>query len=81
MFFFFVNCLYSLDLDKKLLNFELDISLLRIRAKYNLKGNILLLPLVGNGDVRMALKDVETAVYTKIHLSNEPEVTNAFLCL
>nr|XP_014094256.1 circadian clock-controlled protein daywake [Bactrocera oleae] len=63
----------NLDLDKKLLNFELDIPLLRIRAKYNLKGNILLLPLVGSGDVRMALKDVKTAVYTKIHLSNEPQ--------
>lgn len=65
---------YSLDLDKKLLNFELEIPLLRIRANYNLNGHILLLPLVGNGDVRLALKDVKTAVYTKISLRNAPEV-------
>lgn len=63
-----------MDLEKRLLNFELEIPLLRIRAKYNLKGNILLLPLIGNGDVAMALKQVKTAVYTKIHMSNEPEV-------
>ncbi|XP_061392808.1 circadian clock-controlled protein daywake [Musca vetustissima] len=62
-----------LDLEKKILNFELEIPLLRIRAKYNLNGHILVLPLVGNGDVRLALKDVKTAVYTKISLRNAPE--------
>ncbi|XP_037946300.1 protein takeout [Teleopsis dalmanni] len=63
----------NLDLNKNLLNFELELPILRIRAKYNLKGNILLLPLIGNGDVRMALKNVRTAVNTKIHLINDPE--------
>ncbi|XP_055850304.1 protein takeout [Episyrphus balteatus] len=63
----------SLDLEKKLFNFELEIPILRIRAKYNLKGNILLLPVVGNGDVNMSLKNVRTAVYTKINLRNDPE--------
>jgi len=62
-----------LDLNKKLLNFELAIPRLRIRAKYNLKGNILLLPLIGNGDVSMLLKNVKTAVFTKISLRNDPE--------
>ncbi|XP_030078640.1 protein takeout [Drosophila hydei] len=63
----------SLDLARRQLNFELELPRLRIRAKYNLKGNILLLPLVGNGDVAMALKNVHTAVYTKISLHNETQ--------
>lgn len=63
--------LFSLDLTRRQLNFELDLPRLRIKAKYNLKGNILLLPLVGSGDVAMALKDVHTAVFTKISLRNE----------
>lgn len=66
---------FRLDLDKKYLNFELEIPLLRINAQYNLKGNILLLPLVGNGDVVMALKNVKTSVYTKITTKNMPEVS------
>lgn len=65
--------LISLDLARRQLNFELELPRLRIRAKYNLKGNILLLPLVGNGDVAMALKNVRTAVYTKISLRNETQ--------
>ncbi|XP_030376360.1 protein takeout [Scaptodrosophila lebanonensis] len=63
----------NLDLGKRRLDFELKLPRLRIRAKYNLKGNILLLPLVGNGDVAMVLKDVNTAVYTKISLRNETQ--------
>ncbi|KAI8117181.1 hypothetical protein FF38_05361 [Lucilia cuprina] len=62
-----------LDLEKKILNFELEIPILRIKAKYNLNGHILLLPLIGNGDVNLALKDVKTAVYTRISLRNSPE--------
>ncbi|XP_055384412.1 protein takeout [Condylostylus longicornis] len=63
----------SLNLEKKLLSFDLEIPLLRIRSNYNLKGNILLLPLVGSGNVNLALKDVKTSVYTKISLKNKPE--------
>lgn len=48
---------------------------MRIRAKYNLKGNILLLPLVGSGDVNMALKNVQTSVTTNISVRNKPEVS------
>uniref|UniRef100_T1GGV1 Uncharacterized protein n=1 Tax=Megaselia scalaris TaxID=36166 RepID=T1GGV1_MEGSC len=66
---------YSLDLKNHNLTFDIDLPLLRIRAKYNLKGNILLLPLVGNGDVNMALKNVQTSVLTKISFRDEPEET------
>lgn len=62
-------------MEKKILNFELEIPILRIKAKYNLNGHILLLPLIGSGDVNLALKDVKTAVYTRISLRNAPEVS------
>lgn len=41
---------------------------------YNLKGNILLLPLSGSGDVTIMLKDVRTSVKTKISIKKLPEV-------
>uniref|UniRef100_A0A336M7Y7 CSON010873 protein n=1 Tax=Culicoides sonorensis TaxID=179676 RepID=A0A336M7Y7_CULSO len=63
----------SLDMDKKVLDFELEIPRLRINAQYNLKGQILLLPIVGNGDVAMTLKNVKTRVVTKFSLQNLPE--------
>lgn len=62
-----------LDFDKNILNFDLKIPLLRINAKYNLNGNILLLPLLGNGDVTMLLSDVKTSVYTDISIKGIPE--------
>lgn len=58
------------------LNFDLAIPRLRIDATYNLKGNILLLPLVGSGDVAMSMKDVKSSVSTKISIKNKPEVQN-----
>lgn len=64
----------SLDLKKQLLDFDLEIPVLRIDATYNLKGNILLLPLIGNGDVTMTLSHVRSNVATKISLQNSPEV-------
>lgn len=63
-----------LDLDKKILAFDLDIPRLRIDAQYNLKGNILLLPLVGNGNVAMTMKGVKSTVTTKISIRKLPEV-------
>lgn len=66
---------YSLDLEKKLLSFDLVIPKIRIDATYNLKGNILLLPLVGNGNVAMSMKDVKSSVYTKISIKKQPEVS------
>lgn len=70
----FIFIIYSLNLEKKLLNFDLNIPKLRIDATYNLKGNILLLPLVGNGAVAMSMKDVKSTVYTKISIKKKPEV-------
>lgn len=64
----------GLDMDKKILEFDLDIPRLRINAQYNLKGQILLLPIIGNGDVAMTLKNVKTRVVTKFTLQNLPEV-------
>ncbi|XP_052863365.1 uncharacterized protein LOC128270003 [Anopheles cruzii] len=63
----------SLDFDKKALSFDLEIPKLRIDAVYNLKGNVLLLPLVGDGDVTMTLKNVKTAVVTKFSVRPLPE--------
>lgn len=65
---------FSLDLEKKLLSFDLVIPKLRIDATYNLKGNILLLPIVGSGNVAMSMKDVKSSVYTKISIRKKPEV-------
>ncbi|GAB0098498.1 circadian clock-controlled protein [Sergentomyia squamirostris] len=62
-----------LNLKDKTLDFDLELPLLRINATYNLKGNVLLLPLVGDGDVKMALKDVRSNVVTKISIKSLPE--------
>lgn len=70
----FVFTIFSLDLEKKLLSFDLLIPKLRIDATYNLKGNILLLPIVGSGNVAMSMKDVKSSVYTKISIKKKPEV-------
>lgn len=64
----------TLDMEKQRLEFDLDIPKLRVDAQYNLKGQILLLPIVGNGDVAMSLKNVKTTVKTKFSLKNLPEV-------
>jgi len=38
-----------------------------------ISGNILLLPLIGNGDVNILLKDIKTSVYTKFDVDKMPE--------
>ncbi|CRK98544.1 CLUMA_CG011895, isoform A [Clunio marinus] len=63
----------ELNLEKKFLNFDLEIPKLRINATYNLKGNILLLPLIGAGDVNILLKEIKTSVFTKISLRKIPQ--------
>nr|XP_029727964.1 protein takeout-like [Aedes albopictus]XP_029728254.1 protein takeout-like [Aedes albopictus] len=63
----------SLDFKTHALNFDLEIPKLKIDAIYNLKGNVLLLPLVGDGDVTMVLKDVKTSVTTKFGVRPLPE--------
>ncbi|XP_055607967.1 protein takeout-like [Uranotaenia lowii] len=62
-----------LDFKTNALSFDLEIPKLKIDAAYNLKGNVLLLPLVGDGDVTMVLKDVKTTVTTKIGVRPLPE--------
>lgn len=66
----------KLDFEKETLDFDLEIPKLRINATYNLKGNILLLPIVGAGAVNIMLKDIKTSVFTKISVQNLPEVRN-----
>ncbi|KAL1399179.1 hypothetical protein pipiens_008401 [Culex pipiens pipiens] len=63
----------SLDFKTNQLSFDLEIPKLKIDAAYNLKGNVLLLPLVGDGDVTMVLKDVKTSVSTKFGVRPLPE--------
>lgn len=62
------TALYTkLDLDKNRLDIGLFIPTIKVEAKYDLKGNLLLLPLVGVGDAKLYLKNVTTHVQTKIH--------------
>lgn len=57
----------SLDLNKGRLDFDLDIPLLRIDGLYNLKGQILLLPLFGQGKLRVNfILSIRTYVTCKI---------------
>lgn len=65
----------KLDFEKETLDFDLEIPKLRINATYNLKGNILLLPIVGAGAVNIMLKDIKTSVFTKISVQKLPEVS------
>ncbi len=44
-----------MDLKRGKLDIGLFIPLIKVEAKYDLKGNILLLPLVGIGDARLYL--------------------------
>ncbi|KAK7601698.1 hypothetical protein V9T40_009139 [Parthenolecanium corni] len=61
------TALYTrLDLKKGRLDIGLFIPLIKVEAKYDLKGNILLLPLVGIGDAKLYLKNVTTNVQTRI---------------
>ncbi|XP_058453040.1 protein takeout-like [Malaya genurostris] len=63
----------SLNFGNQTLDFDLEIPKLKIDAVYNLKGNVLLLPLVGDGDITMVLKDVKTSVATKFSVRPMPE--------
>lgn len=39
-----------MDLEKKRWQFGIEVPYLKLESKYNIKGNILLLPVVGTGD-------------------------------
>ncbi|XKL60772.1 hypothetical protein PGB90_007829 [Kerria lacca] len=62
------TALYTrMDLRRGKLDIGLFIPIIKVEAKYDLKGNILLLPLVGIGDAKLYLKNVTTHVQTRIH--------------
>lgn len=48
-------CVVRLDLVKNRLNIGLFIPSIKVESKYDLKGNLLLLPLVGVGDAKLYL--------------------------
>lgn len=53
-------------MEKNTFNFGINLPILDIRSRYNLKGKILVLPLVGHGAAELVLKDVRTNVTTEI---------------
>uniref|UniRef100_A0AAU6SHN7 Protein takeout-like protein n=1 Tax=Maconellicoccus hirsutus TaxID=177089 RepID=A0AAU6SHN7_MACHI len=62
------TALYTrMDIKRGKLDIGLFIPLIKVEAKYDLKGNILLLPLVGVGDAKLYLKNVTTHVQTRVH--------------
>jgi len=52
--------------EKGTFDIGLHIPVIRTESQYDLKGNILLLPLVGVGDAKLSLKNVTTDVHMKI---------------
>lgn len=57
-------CFSRIDLKKNTFNFGINLPYLDIKSLYNLKGKILVLPLVGHGAAELLLKDVKTHVAT-----------------
>lgn len=72
-----INCVklkfVRLDLVKNRIDIGLFIPTIKVEAKYDLKGNLLLLPLVGVGDAKLYLSKFEIKrkkVITAIHQIN-----------
>lgn len=59
-------CCFSLDLANKQMNSGIYLPLLDIKSMYNLKGKILVLPLVGHGRCELKLSKVNTKVFTDL---------------
>lgn len=55
---------FSFNEEKTYWNFGLNLPLLDIKSQYNLKGNILVLPLLGHGDCEIKLSEIKTKVTT-----------------
>lgn len=55
-----------MDIGGRKMEFGIYFPRLDIKSKYNLKGKILILPLVGNGDCQMSLGGVNTIISTNI---------------
>ncbi|XP_044752564.1 protein takeout-like [Coccinella septempunctata] len=68
----------ELDLQNKTWNFGINMPLLDIKSRYNLKGHILVLPLVGNGNCDLKLYDVKSRIFTNISMPmrNGREIIN-----
>ncbi|RZF34435.1 hypothetical protein LSTR_LSTR012186 [Laodelphax striatellus] len=61
-----------LDLNTGDLDISLLIPIIKTESMYDLKGNILLLPLVGIGDAKLLLKNVTTDVFMKVKFPRLP---------
>lgn len=59
------------DLKKKVYNFGLELPALDIMSQYNLKGHILVLPLLGHGNCEIKLLNVRSKVNSDIKLVNK----------
>ncbi|XP_014289106.1 protein takeout [Halyomorpha halys] len=59
-----VSCLF--DIENGRFNMGLNIPMITTESQYNLKGNILLLPLIGVGNAKLILRNVTTEVYMKV---------------
>lgn len=57
---------FRLDIANKKLGFGIYLPRLDIKSKYDLKGKILILPLVGHGDCQMSLMGVDTKIMSDV---------------
>lgn len=57
-----------MDLENETWNFGINIPLLDIKSRYNLKGHILVLPLVGHGNCDLKLYEVKSQIFTNFSL-------------
>ncbi|KAL0281501.1 UNVERIFIED_CONTAM: hypothetical protein PYX00_002473 [Menopon gallinae] len=55
----------SMDLENRRWQFGIEVPYLKLESKYNIKGNILLLPVVGTGESTIHLRDGKCLVTTK----------------
>jgi len=56
----------DLNIKENTWNFGVNLRQLDIKAKYNLKGHVLILPIIGNGNCELSLGGVDTKVKTNV---------------
>ncbi|KAK6633522.1 hypothetical protein RUM44_004129 [Polyplax serrata] len=71
----------SINMEKKRWTFGIEVPYLKLESKYNIKGNILLLPVVGTGDSTIHLRDGKCVVtnhfeFSKIQGREIMKITN-----
>lgn len=64
-----------IDLAKNRLDIGLFIPTIKVEAKYDLKGNLLLLPLVGVGDAKLYLSEYIILYYRSYRCMNNDSYT------